>query len=104
MKSDGQIPAQIYVRKRTAFGVGSDSKWVFISRTPRYFFHVLHHDSDKALDQEGIELEDHRSAQAEAIQSLCDLAADAIRRGGRIEIVDEGGKVLRVVKASEIIR
>jgi hypothetical protein len=75
---------------------------------PWYFFHVLHRNSDKALDQEGVKLKDCESAQAEAILSLRELVADAIRQGSRatdlgIEIVDEGGEVLSVVNASEII-
>jgi hypothetical protein len=75
---------------------------------PWHFFHVLHGNGDKALDQEGVKLKDCEIAQAEAILSLRELVADAIRQGSRatdlgIEIVDEDGEVLSVVNASEII-
>jgi hypothetical protein len=74
---------------------------------PRYYFHILRPDCAPVLDDQGAEFEDYEAAQSEAVASVRDLVADAVRRGNQvnglgIEIVDEDGKVLRTVGAGEV--
>ena len=73
---------------------------------PLYFLHVRHPDNALALDDEGAEFEDYEAAKQEAVHSIRDIAADAVRRGGKvtglsIEIGDEAGKVLGSVHARD---
>lgn len=73
---------------------------------PRYFFNILHTDNDLVPDDEGGDFEDYQAAKHEAVESLRDLAAEAIKGGRKahdlaIEIMDERGKVLGTIKARE---
>jgi hypothetical protein len=73
---------------------------------PRYFFHILQLGDDSIPDDEGAEFEDYEAAKHEALESVRDLAVDAIKRGSRlsglaIEITDERGKVLDTIRARE---
>ena len=70
---------------------------------PRYFFHVF--DGYSAPDQEGSELPDVYTAQAEAIR----LSGEILREMGakfwsatewRLEVCDEQGRVLFVLRFS----
>ena len=74
---------------------------------PRYFFHILQTDNDLIPDDEGGDFEDYQAAKHEALESLRDLAADAIKTGRKaqglaIEITDGRGKVLGTIKTREI--
>jgi hypothetical protein len=72
----------------------------------RYFFHILHPDCEPILDKEGEEFDDYKAAKQEAVDSLRDLAVDALK-GGRypqglaIQIMDENGTVLDTLNAQE---
>jgi hypothetical protein len=71
---------------------------------PLYFFNIRQPDNYLALDEEGAEFEDYAAAQQEAVHSIREIAADAVRRGGKvtglsIEIADGSGKVLDSIQA-----
>ena len=72
----------------------------------RYFFHILHPDREPILDEEGEEFDDYEKAKQEAVDSLRDLAVDALK-GGRyahglaIQIMDQNGTVLDTLYARE---
>jgi hypothetical protein len=73
---------------------------------PRYFFHILQLGDDSIPDDEGAVFEDYGGAKHEAMESIRDLAVDAIKRGDKvsglaIEITDERGKVLDTIRARE---
>ena len=69
---------------------------------PHYFFNVRH-DGREARDPEGMSLPHLDFARHEATEGVRDFAADCMRFGapldldGRIEIVDERGKLLLTV-------
>ena len=73
---------------------------------PRYFFHILHPNSEPIRDEEGGDFDNFETAKQEAVDSLRDLAVDALK-GGRyahglaIQIVDEAGTVLDTLYARE---
>jgi hypothetical protein len=74
---------------------------------PRYFFHILNEGLDPVDDDEGAEFEDYEAAKHEAVESIRDLAADAIKGGRKanglaIEITDDAGKVLEKISAREL--
>lgn len=58
---------------------------------PRYFFDV--EDGERTVDEEGIELEDHRAAAAAAMKTLLDV--------GRFEVVVRNERRLDVVVRDE---
>ena len=72
----------------------------------RFFFHV--HDEDDSRDEEGIELPDAASAEAEAIKGARAIAAEQVF-GGRlnlsyfIEVADESGGLVTTVYLSDAI-
>jgi hypothetical protein len=74
---------------------------------PRFYFNLFN-DSD-CLDEEGSEYPDLTAAKAAAIDSARSLMAEHVRGGKavtlhhRIEIMDEGGKVLAVLPFRELI-
>jgi len=74
---------------------------------PRYFFHILHDDGGgPILDTEGAEFEDYAGAIHEAVESVRDLAIDALKRGNGIdgfavEIMDVDGNVLDTIHARQ---
>lgn len=66
---------------------------------PRYFFNVVG-GSSSAMDPGGADLPELESAQREAVLSPKAIVGDELRSGGsftadrRIEVADEGGKVV----------
>ena len=60
-------------------------------------------------DEEGIELPDLPAAKARAIEAVRALIADSVIEGRliklhhRVEIADDGGKVLAVIPFSEVV-
>ena len=84
---------------RTDIPLGSLARLDFNSAVPRYYFHILNEGLDPIHDDEGAEFEDYEAAKHEAVESIRDLAADAMKDGRKanglaIEIADEAGKVL----------
>jgi hypothetical protein len=74
---------------------------------PRYFFH-LHDRFGSIADPDGLELPGLDAAISEAIRGARsiiaeDVQAGVIHLGGRIEIADETGEVLRVVRFHEVV-
>jgi hypothetical protein len=75
---------------------------------PRYYFHLRYLDDDLVLDDEGQEFPDFAAARDEAVASICDFVADAIRRRApldvvAIEVADAAGMVVDHVHAQGII-
>lgn len=75
---------------------------------PIYFFHVHKDSAPKIVDKEGTELTDLRAAVAFAVLSARSHAADDVLRGqfkagDWIEIVDEKGCLLHIVRFDEAI-
>ncbi|WP_407118227.1 DUF6894 family protein [Bradyrhizobium sp. LMG 9283] len=76
---------------------------------PRYYFD-LRDKKGIALDEEGLELSGPRAVQAEAANSVADMARDAVLStpltGGRqemaIDIRDAGGPIMQVTFCLEI--
>lgn len=76
---------------------------------PRYYFD-LRDDTGIALDEEGLELSGPRAIQAEAANSVADMARDAMLSapltGGRqkmaIDVRDASGPVMQVTFCFEI--
>jgi hypothetical protein len=75
---------------------------------PRYHFNIFN--DSTVMDDEGLELPDIAAAVDEAIRSARELigheimAGRAIHRSHKIEIADEGGKVLHTVRFGEVVR
>lgn len=75
---------------------------------PRYFLHIRDEDG-LTPDEEGAELPDLDAAKAEAIAGARDILAEKLRAGevlsgAVIEIADETGQVLAVVRFRDAIR
>jgi hypothetical protein len=73
---------------------------------PAFFFHIQHPDVPLILDDDGLDLDDYDAAKNEAVLSVREIAADVVRRGGRvtgiaIQIADETGAILGSVQARE---
>jgi hypothetical protein len=73
---------------------------------PRYFFHIVHPNSSPVLDDEGEPFENIETARADAVASIREIAADAIKHGRKmsglaIQIADETGKVLDTATAGD---
>jgi hypothetical protein len=73
----------------------------------RYFFHIRRANDDLVADDEGAEFEDFESAKHEAVETIRDLAAEAIKSGDKfkglsVEIADDTGKVLDTIRARDI--
>jgi hypothetical protein len=74
---------------------------------PRYFFHVRE-GSELSRDSEGQELADTEAARAEAISSGREILGEKLLHGGsldhrQIEIADETGHVVEVVRTQDIL-
>jgi hypothetical protein len=74
---------------------------------PYYFFHVRE-GADVSRDGEGQELPDLASAEAEAVNAIRELIGERLLHGGeidgrQIEIADEHGRVLAVVRSCDVI-
>jgi hypothetical protein len=74
---------------------------------PRFFFHVRNGGGDVGHDTEGEELPDLEAAQHEAVNTNREMLGERLLHGGahhrHIEIADENGEVLAMVKASEVL-
>ncbi|MEP6831726.1 MAG: hypothetical protein ABI963_15410 [Rhizomicrobium sp.] len=73
---------------------------------PRYFFHILHPDISPIPDREGADYDGLDAAKQEAVASVRDLVAEAVKYGTKvaglgIEIWDDAGQVLKVVHAKD---
>jgi len=71
-----------------------------------YFFHVLRPNAEPILDEEGAELENFEIARQEALDSLRELAVEALKKGRyahglAIQIIDEDGAALDTLRADE---
>lgn len=74
---------------------------------PRYFFHVRD-GSELSRDLEGQELPDTEAARAEAINAGREMLGEKLLHGGslnhrQIEIADESGHVVDVVRARDVL-
>jgi hypothetical protein len=74
---------------------------------PRYFFNIRHSD-DVAQDLEGIEFASFEDATIEATETARELTGEAIHDNqpvlhSRIEICNEAGEVLGIVKLVDVI-
>jgi hypothetical protein len=74
---------------------------------PRYYFHL--YNDMIVCDDEGQEVADDEAARQVAIASARDMAAVSVRGGRlnlkhRIEVADEGGKILRVVRFEDVVK
>jgi hypothetical protein len=65
---------------------------------PRYYFHLRYLDDDLVLDDEGQEFSDFAAARDEAVASICDFVADAIRRRAQLDVI-----AIEVTDAADII-
>jgi hypothetical protein len=97
----------MYGGQRTKFRLGKSLARFYCKPMTRYFFHILHSDSQPVLDDEGAEFEDIEMAKSEAIASLRDLAADAVKHGKKvtglaIQVTDAGGTITETVTTKEI--
>jgi uncharacterized protein DUF6894 len=75
---------------------------------PRYFFHIINNDSSLVPDEEGGNFESFETANNEAVESLRDLVADAVKwrnkvNGLAIQIADEAGTILDTVEARDTL-
>jgi hypothetical protein len=73
---------------------------------PLYFFHIVHPNSSPVLDDEGEQFEDIETARADAVASIREIVADAIKHGRKvselaIQIADETGKVLDIATVGD---
>jgi hypothetical protein len=72
-------------------------------------YHINVFDDVEVIDEEGVELPDLAAAKARGIRGGRAMMADHVKAGRplrlfhRIEIVDEGGKVLTVIPFRELI-
>jgi hypothetical protein len=99
-----EFPSRFTVSNRTDKDVGNIQYLQFNNEMPLYFLNIRHPDNYLVLDEEGAEFKDYDAAHQEAVHSIRDIAADAVRRGGRvtglsIEIADGSGKVLESIHA-----
>jgi hypothetical protein len=74
---------------------------------PRYFFHVRE-GSELSRDTEGQEMADTKAARAEAISAGREILGETLLHGGslnhrQIEIADETGHVVDVVRTRDIL-
>jgi hypothetical protein len=79
----------------------------FNSAMLRYFFHIRRSDHELVPDDEGAEFGGLEAAKHEAVETIRDLAAEAIKRGDKfqslsIEIADDAGEVLDTIRAREL--
>ena len=74
---------------------------------PRFFFHVRNGSGEIGHDTEGQDLPDLEAARREAVNTNREMLGERLLHGGahhrHIEIADENGEVLAVVKASEVL-
>jgi hypothetical protein len=75
---------------------------------PRYFFHIINDDLSLVPDQEGGNFESYETAKHEAVESLRDLVADAVKwrskvNGLAVQIMDEAGTILDTVEARDTL-
>jgi hypothetical protein len=87
---------------RTDILLGTPARQESNPPMPRHFFHIRNPGNGLVPDDEGAEFEDFAAAQHEAVASVRDLAAEAIRCGYKVnglgvEIVDETGKRLETI-------
>jgi hypothetical protein len=73
---------------------------------PRYFFHILHPDSEPFRDEEGGDFDNFEQARSEAVHGLRYLALDIARQGRivhglSVQIADKDGTVLETLNAHE---
>jgi len=71
---------------------------------PKYYFNFHRPDARALLDEEGLELENAAEAKRKALQTLPDLLAESLTEEimpiqVSIEIVQEGGDLVQIVKA-----
>ena len=74
----------------------------------RFFFHVRNGEDDLSLDQEGQEFADLDAARREAMNASREMLSEKLLHGGalgqrQIEIANEEGAVLAVVKAKDTL-
>lgn len=74
---------------------------------PQFFFH-LYNRLGEVPDEEGLDLTDLARAEARAVESIRSMVSDDVKMGlldlrGRIEIVDGGGEVLKVVHFADAV-
>jgi hypothetical protein len=74
---------------------------------PRFYFHIKH-GADLFKDEEGVNLESITLAHAQALQSVRELLADAIKAGrdpeiDAVVIADEKGQQLTFVPVAEVL-
>ena len=74
----------------------------------RFFFHVRNGKNDLSLDNEGQELADLDAARQEAMNASREMLSEKLLHGGalgqrQIEIANQDGKVLAVVKAKDTL-
>ena len=74
----------------------------------RFFFHVRNGKDDISLDTEGQELPSLDAARREALNASREMLSERLLHGGalgrrQIEIADDKGKVLAVVKARDTL-
>jgi hypothetical protein len=73
----------------------------------RYYFHIRR--SDQIVrDEEGMELPDHEAVESEAKQSARDLIIERLKAGRKldgdlIEVHDQSGAIIHVIKFSELL-
>ncbi|HEY0101908.1 MAG TPA: hypothetical protein VGB60_00380 [Brevundimonas sp.] len=75
---------------------------------PRYFFHI-HNGLGLTEDEEGQELPSPDAAIAAALDGIRSVLSSGVREGelnlhGSLEVVDEAGRLLRMVPFSEAVR
>lgn len=74
---------------------------------PRYFLHLLN-SIGYAADEEGRELADLDVARRKAIEGIRSIVSEEVKDGlidlrGRIDVADQDGRVLLVVRFSEAV-
>lgn len=92
---------------RTEKRIGIRQRQESTNQMARYFFHILHPGREPILDEEGGEFDNLGAAKQEAVDSLRDLAVDALKGGHyahglAIQIMDESGTVLGTLHAREL--
>jgi hypothetical protein len=75
---------------------------------PRFYLHI-HNSLGFAPDEEGRELADVERARDEAVKGARSLLSEEVSEGqldlrGRIEVTDEQGKLVSVVKFEDVLR
>ncbi len=74
---------------------------------PRFFLHIRN-STGLTVDEEGHEFPDLAMAEAEAINGIRSVLAEDLRSGvldlrGQVEISDEAGKLVRIVRFREAL-